>query len=839
MILDINLIRLAWLNAKKIPGQDIEQALLRLVIGTGILVYLFGSHLFAGTEIHIQKISIIAIVFELFSIAMIAHVLYRPEKNPLRRSAGIVIDSSAINYSIYLAGPSGALLFPFLIWITVGNGVRYGRRYMVGCFLACVIGLASVVINMPQQWSSQAMVAGVFLSLIILPLYTAKLIRALHEALDSEESARKDAVRANESKSRFIANASHEFRTPLNAIIGSIRELALTRLDPDQAALVNESLESSETLYHLTDNVLDFSKIEAQMLTLESAEFDIDHLLISLTRQYRAMASKKGLELYLELSTHVPVHLKGDALRLRQVLVNLVSNAIKFTEKGSVAVRADLLSSDNRTVTVRFEVADTGIGMSAEAQLRVFDTYTQADESITRRFGGTGLGTSIAKDIVTLMDGRIGVHSEPLQGSTFWFEIPFQLPVNEEPVSLENESVLVLTPASGAPAYLLGFLDGWGVDYRISLDPQELLVYMQEKNQRPDAIIIARPHIDIDIEAFIRAAKLSGLHRETRIILVDRLDDDATRIRLRSAGVTSMLDDPPSKTELYNALHTAAYDRLHDHVAEIRAVEQQDTIYSNQRILVADDSPMNIKIMKRILERDGHAITPAISGEDALNRLSGQSYDMVFLDLNMPDISGLDVYKQARMFYPEVRHTPFVLLTGDASDQVREEALSVGFVDVQTKPINFQKLRSSISTFCSVSVSTGGEEESGKNVPGPILDINILEELNIQFSTNGFAVRVINDFLYEGERLIKRLSEAIENQEWDSSVSDIIHALKGNASYVGAVRLENACRIAFDEMRARTSSETYLSLTKTVREVYFETIPALQNYSSAGRQQAQ
>jgi two-component system sensor histidine kinase RpfC len=360
----------------------------------------------------------IASIFLITSISILISTLTHPTASSARRVIGAVLDFSGATTVMLLSNETAAPVVFVYLWVILGNGFRYGITYLYISTILAVAGF-SLVLTLNSYWQNHLTIGFSFLlCILVIPLYAASLMRQLHTAIAREK-------KANQAKSQFLANMSHELRTPLNGVIGVADLLAETRLDREQQELAQVIRDSADTLLGLIDNVLDFSRIEAGRLILAEEPFDL-HLLVNRTVQMLdPVARKKGISLAAHITPQTPFRLSGDAPHLRQILINLIGNAIKFTDTG----RVDLFirpTGISNTPHLHFEVVDTGIGIAGPAQESIFQSFTQADTSITRRYGGTGLGTTIAKQLVELMGGRIGLRSEEGVGSVFWFDIPFR-----------------------------------------------------------------------------------------------------------------------------------------------------------------------------------------------------------------------------------------------------------------------------------------------------------------------------------------------------------------------------------------------------------------------------
>ncbi len=395
------------------PDSEHEQAFVRLANAA-----LFGIYLF--TDLQQNPVLWLGFfAYFLAGVAVIAAIFLRPGVSPLRRVLGAALDASTITWTLMYFGEAGAPLYLIYLWITLANGFRYGAKYLLITLGLCAAGF-SLDLAFSDYWRGHTTLGvGLLVGLIVLSLYVKTLVTRLFDALDRAEQA-------NQAKRRFISVVSHEMRTPLNAIIGMSDLLRDTTLNREQADMLQTLRGSSRILIGLIEDVLDFSKIEAGKVVLEKTDFDLHALVNSTCRIVATQAASKGVEFVVSIMPEVPPAVRGDPHYLRQVLINLAGNAVKFTERGSVAVHVSAQGEVNNSVRLKVSIRDTGIGIAPDAQKHVFDSFTQADQTTTRRFGGTGLGTTIAKQLVELMGGRIGLESAVGLGSTFWFHRAFR-----------------------------------------------------------------------------------------------------------------------------------------------------------------------------------------------------------------------------------------------------------------------------------------------------------------------------------------------------------------------------------------------------------------------------
>src|SRR5215831_2270552 len=431
---------------KSIRGTELEQAWLRVLIGGAVMVYLaLNVFIYPVTQPQDYEVLAVSVAFFIFGVAVVARVLVKPESSSARRFLAMIVDNAVTSYCLFRMGERGAVVLFVYLFITFGNGMRYGPSYLRACRLMALAGFA-VVLGFSPFWSQHLWIGtGILIAILILPSYVEMLTEWLREA-------RQRADEANKAKGRFLAVVSHEMRTPLNGVIAMSDVLRETDLNESQREIVNTLGTSAHLLLAQIEDVLDMAKIEAGRVQIEKQPFDLGKLLTNTVKVVLPQARYKDLAVNTEISPQAMRWFSGDGHHLRQVLLNLLSNAIKFTEHGEVALRVSVLTESVREVRVRFEVKDTGIGIPQAKQARIFEPFTQADDSVTRIYGGTGLGTTIARQLVTLMDGQIGLISTVGVGSTFWFEVP--LPY-AEPIGIDLTAELADTARLSSTAAAL------------------------------------------------------------------------------------------------------------------------------------------------------------------------------------------------------------------------------------------------------------------------------------------------------------------------------------------------------------------------------------------------
>jgi len=761
----------------------------------------------------------ICIAYAVLAVALLAHILVRPGINPVRRGLALVLDVTIISLELLVGGEDTAVLFPLYLWLTLGNGFRFGVPWLHAAMALSVLQFAAVI-GLTPFWQDQPhLSAGLLIGLIVVPLYAGTLIRKLSAATQAAEEA-------SRAKSLFLASVSHELRTPLTAIIGMGALLRGTRLDGEQRDMVETVERASHSLLSLIESILNLSRTEAGRMPARTAPFDPASLLVDVRRLLGTQAREKRLSLVSHVTTRLPASVLGSAQQLTDIVLNLAGNAIKFTQDGGVAIALDAEPIGEGRVRLRCEVSDTGIGIAPEAQTRIFDSFVQADEGIFQRFGGTGLGLAICRRLVSLAGGEIGVRSAPGAGSTFWFTVDLPCGEGERPPSPPRD-ILILAGQDERAERLGRMLLGMGHRVERAATPGKARAMLRAP-EYPAVVVMLSDGPDGPALSVAAELRETAWPRALPLILCQNAGREAepglpaTELRHR---VSALLPEEAGEAEWEAALALLAVD------APPPATPPDAPETPPLRpltVLVADDNGVNRRVFAAVLKRAGHEPHLVTNGEEALDALDSHRYDAVLMDVNMPVLGGLEAIKLHRFTSMGGRHVPIIALTADATPTTRRLCTEAGVDAYLTKPVEPETLLATIAAAIRKTSAEGDAPAAGGGEPaiqarihglhlGPALDALSIAQLEA-LGGPGFLAELARDFLEDAEERLISLDVAVSERDIQA-YRDAVHALRSGAANLGARALFELCSLLQDLPAADLPQHGRLNVTRLSAEI--------------------
>jgi two-component system sensor histidine kinase RpfC len=712
------------------------------------------------------------------TIGIFAHIVWRPGVNHIRRGIAICADLSTISLMMYFGDSAGAIFYPLLLWTVLGNGFRFGIVWLTSSGVVAV-GLFLIVVVASPFWRGNPFLSGgLTVGLIIIPAYAAVLIRKLNEA-------RQSAERASAAKTMFLATVSHQLRTPLNAICGAHDTLLESSLTDEQRELVGIARDGTEILLSTIEELIDFSQVESGNLRRNSVTFELLSLLDEVMTIARRLAHEKPVRLALHVDARCPLRLRGEQRYLRDILQNLMSNAVKFTHEGGVLLAIRPLEIADTNCRIEFEVVDTGIGIEAEALDHIFDSFTQANERILEEFGGTGLGLAICRRLASTLLGSVSARSLVGQGSTFRVDAMFELPPSEssrqQDVDVRKQLKLVDDTGGRLAAQLR----------RIAPDEAALLDFAAEPQDSVPCIAVVSS----------QEAAMAQTSADSPTIYYGTMPDVPTNGRL--AGdlrwhCVSRLDLDFTREDWASAVAIARFP-LEAAAGRGAVVIPFRSKPRGMRALIADDNRLNQRVIGKVLEMAGYEVVFAGNGDDALEIMDSGTVNIVLMDVNMPVLNGLDATKHYRVSTLDLPHLPIIGLTADATPRMEQRCLDAGMDACITKPIDAHGLLSIMEQFTGKASTDAAPSEPAANVVmirtaesnEGSLDEARLRELEALGGT-GFLREMLSSLMTDVETLTLDLQRA-QGQNDLYLFRDLAHSIRSCAANLGA---ESLCRQA-------------------------------------------
>jgi two-component system, sensor histidine kinase RpfC len=776
---------------------DIEQAWLR--IGISLLASLYVLYLVRSSGAFTPGLVLGAVAANgamLIGALMILRLRRDPRRRAALRYLGIFTDIAAVTIGMAGADEGGVPMIGVYLWVTVGNGFRFGPRFLLAAYWLSLVGFTLLLLYVPFWITHRAIGIGLLIAITVVPIYVLVLLSRL--------TAQKDAAeQLSNAKSRFVANVSHELRTPLAGVFSVHELLRMRDLPTDERELVGMLGNSITTLKASVDAILQMSKLEAGSETAEHRLFNLWFFLRQVESLVRPQGSAKNLAWQLDLDPSTPAAVIGDPNHLSHVLGNLLNNAFKFTQRGSVSLRVYPVG----LARVRFEVVDTGIGIPADQQEHLFERFVQVDNSATRRYSGTGLGTSIARDLVELMGGNIGVVSAPGKGTTFWVEIPFEIP---NPMSARQDwggrrEVLVVGDASPEMADVVSGLRAIGIEPIVTSATATAIRYQLSRDAatRLATLFVMAPAQAVGVWAEI--ADERGL-AHCPWLGVSRKHEASEAAMLAQRGSSGYLCTPVDHEALSLTLASLICRLdLGDSYQPATVARQKTTPL---RVLLADDNLSNQMLLSRILAGAGHDVVCAASGGQAFDIMANDRIDVAILDLNMPDMSGPDVVKLFRASSIGAARLPIMILSADATPAAKQESIEAGADEFLTKPVIAGTLFSALERLKAGAPRDDGAAETKAanatnhtdtptqpaSTPAVVVDSERIQALRrIARGDERFLEKYISAAFSEMEQAISDLRKAMSETN-ATDARNALHILEGTGATIGAVALVENCK---------------------------------------------
>jgi two-component system sensor histidine kinase RpfC len=789
---------------------EVTQAQIRIGLHTLFVVLTFAAYAFDPRIPFTAVVVISAASFvSAFALYFWAVRLQKADSDikfrRLQRAASILSDNTFVTAVLAIGGQSTAGLWTIYIWTSIGYGVRYGTSYLHANVAVSAVAFALMAYLTPFWNERPPFVLGMLLGMVLVPVYTGFLIRQLHKAVQEREIA-------YTAKSEFLARMSHELRTPLHAIISTAELLK----GKSQSAVQNDYVDtislSSTTLLDLINRVLDLSKFESGQIGLAQEQVNIYQLLADAVNIFYQQGQSKGVAVRLNADLQIPLDLRGSPSHLKEVFLNILGNAVKFTDSGHVEVSAAVISKTPTTTRIRFEVLDTGCGISERDLARIFEPFMQSDSSITRRHGGSGLGTSFSREIIRLMGGDISINSTVGLGTTVRFVIPFEKCSESSTFDSRLDARVAVLGSRAACNVICDIFPNLGLQVVPFYGRSDLVQILSDpdSNGRIDAVFV-----DADSYGHILPAMPSAIStlNLARIVPVIGFGSPTLRTNSITSGYCAYFSTSTADSVVASLI---ALVKAFSRNSFIPSSTQAEAIVSKPlNILVADDNATNRKIAQVALEQAGHRCTLVDNGDDALFALNDVAFDAALLDMHMPGRDGIEVAKIYRFAgFDRDGSIPIILLTADCTNEAREDAESAGITCFLTKPILPSEIVRAVERVVGAyrdedcdsesapptSLSSKHDDETwdtpetggDSHESAPVIDQNAVAELVALMSKaeqNEFFLEFCEDMA--GYICVV---ESVKSASDVGPAREAMHALAGAALIIGASKLAETAR---------------------------------------------
>lgn len=841
-------------NINSQHNTEYEQAIIKLILGSIWLTYILSTDISNILPSDALTVSILttSILYIIHSLLLCTWAIVAPKSYPYRHFISIFLEAYIITLVLLYGSEIAAIFFGAYFLMTFGYGFRYGTKYLFTSVLVCSISM-SVLLLYSEYWQANRYLSySVVLTLIILSAYASTLISKLHALVDNEK-------KANQAKSQFLANMSHEIRTPLNSIIGMNELLTHTSLDQEQKRISETLQQSSYILLSSLNNILDIATIEAGKMHINITDFDLHQLVNSVASMFSSNADLKGLTLDVRMSPDVPFLLSGDRQHLQQIIVNLLSNAIKFTDQGHVSIQISKVKESYEHVTLEFSIQDTGIGVTDGLKEEIFDAFTQADHSAKSHHNGTGLGTSITKQLVDCMGGEINFTSEINKGTNFWFSLPLQKQAvfSEEQQTwgdIHNIRVLLIDSQTNPTPTIKLYLDNLQLTYDHIDNFQDALkkLLVSANNGNRYHVVIAN-HQYLDSEPWLLARKINLSKHITapHLILLSTHAHDNIENTLEKIGGYTIISHTIDRKRFFRVLHASTvgkfveseisiistYKNSSENIAtqQLRSIKnQQSPATKGLQILVGEDNTINQTLLKQLLEKEQHCVTIVDNGAKIITALEKENFDLIILDMHMPVTDGIETTKKIRCLYVAKKQPPIVILSADITMQSIQRCKDAGADIHLSKPFKPAILLDNIYSL----LATNQRQKTTLPIANkptfklidttPVINHQTLQNLIDISQDTSFIEQIVEIYIKDTKAYIVKIELCISEHQY-KEMFDFCHTMNGSSVSIGATKLAVTVNIIYD--LAKTGQYKLLpKYIKKLRIAYQETKSALDDY---------